>query len=38
MKDSDELVEISHSINCPYFLDYPFRISIIGGSGIFQNY
>ena len=31
-KNYDGPVEINHNQNCPYILDYPNRILIIGGS------
>ena len=34
MQNYDELVEINHNPNWPYNPDHPYRIFIIGGSGL----
>ena len=34
MKNYDELVKINHNPNCPYILDHPYKILIIGGLGL----
>ena len=33
MKSFDQLIEINHNADWPYFPDHPYRILIIGGSG-----
>ena len=33
IKNFDQLVEINHNPNWPYFRDRPYRLLIIGGSG-----
>ena len=33
MKNYDQTVEINHNPSWPYYLDHPYRILIIGGSG-----
>ena len=34
MKNYNQSVEINHNPNWPYILDHPYRVSIIGGSGL----
>ena len=34
MKNYDQSVEINHNPNWPYIFDHPYRVSIIGGSGL----
>ena len=34
IKSCDQSVEINHNPNWPYILDHPYRILIIGGSGL----
>ena len=34
MKNYDQSVEINHNLNWPYIPDHPYRILIIGGSGL----
>ena len=37
MKNYDQSIEINHNKNCPYILEHPYRILIIGGSGSGKN-
>ena len=34
MKNYDQSVEINHNLNWSYIPDHPYRILIIGGSGL----
>ena len=37
IKNYDQSVEINHNPHWPYILDHPYRILIIGGSGLWKT-